>query len=147
MVKLLKITYPHFDHNYSKYSFRCSLNQNLQCTKEFENKIKFYWLNFITSLSFLWLNKVLIIISSLIQLTIAYHALSVSFNRVSYCVKSVRIRSFSGPHFPVFSPNAGKYGPEKLRIRTLFTQWVLSWISKILPQTNFSQSITYHQQN
>ena len=22
----------------------------------------------------------------------------------------------------VFSPNAGKYGPEKLRIRTLFTQ-------------------------
>ena len=23
----------------------------------------------------------------------------------------------------VFSPNAGKYGPEKLRTRTLFTQW------------------------
>ena len=32
-------------------------------------------------------------------------------------VKSVRIRSFSGP-------NAGKYGPENLRIRTLFTQWI-----------------------
>ena len=32
------------------------------------------------------------------------------------CVKSVRIRSFSGP-------NARKYRPEKLRIRTLFTQW------------------------
>ena len=29
------------------------------------------------------------------------------------CVKSVQIRSFSGPHFPVFSPNTGKYGPEK----------------------------------
>ena len=28
-----------------------------------------------------------------------------------------RIRTLS-----VFSPNAGKYGPEKLRIRTLFTQ-------------------------
>ena len=28
------------------------------------------------------------------------------------CVKSVRIRSYSGPHFPVFSPNVGKYGPE-----------------------------------
>ena len=28
-------------------------------------------------------------------------------------------------YLPVFSPNAGKYGPEKLRIRTLFTQW--SW--------------------
>ena len=38
-----------------------------------------------------------------------------------YCVKSVRIRSFSGPYFPIFglnterfSPNAGKYGSEKL---------------------------------
>ena len=26
-------------------------------------------------------------------------------------------------YLPVFSPNAGKYGPEKLQIRTLFTQW------------------------
>ena len=25
---------------------------------------------------------------------------------------------FSGPYFPVFSPNAAKYGPEKLRIET-----------------------------
>ena len=49
-----------------------------------------------------------------------------------HCIKSVRIRSFSSPHFPpfgldterysVFSPSAGKCGPEKLRIRTLFTQ-------------------------
>ena len=31
------------------------------------------------------------------------------------CVKSAHTRSFSGP-------NAGKYGPKKLRIRTLFTQ-------------------------
>ena len=31
----------------------------------------------------------------------------------SHSVKSVRIRSFSGPYFPVFSPNAGKYGLEK----------------------------------
>ena len=62
------------------------------------------------------------------------------------CVKSVRIRSFSGLYFPafgpnteiykvlskiyevlclfisVFSPNAGKCGPEKFRIRTLFTK-------------------------
>ena len=36
-----------------------------------------------------------------------------------HCVKSLRIRSYSGPHFPAFglnaerySPNAGKYGPE-----------------------------------
>ena len=32
------------------------------------------------------------------------------------CVKSFRIWSFSGPYFPTF-------GPEKLRIRALFTQW------------------------
>ena len=32
-----------------------------------------------------------------------------------HCVKSVHIRSFSGP-------NAGKYGPDKLRIRTPFPQ-------------------------
>ena len=25
-----------------------------------------------------------------------------------YCVKSVRIRTYSGRHFPAFSPNAGK---------------------------------------
>ena len=29
---------------------------------------------------------------------------------------------FSGPHFPVFSPNTGNYGPKKLRIWTPFTQ-------------------------
>ena len=62
----------------------------------------------------------------------------------NHCIKSVHIRSFSGPHFPafelnteiygvslsirdmeylsVFSLNAGKYGPEKLQIRTLFKQ-------------------------
>ena len=50
-------------------------------------------------------------------------------------MKSVCIRSFSGPYFPafglnteryeylsIFRPNAGKYKPEKLQIRALFTQ-------------------------
>ena len=48
--------------------------------------------------------------------------------RHNHCVKSVQIWSFSGPYFPelgfnteiyaiyVFSPNTGKYGPEKPRI-------------------------------
>ena len=47
---------------------------------------------------------------------------------IIHCVKSVRIRSFF-PCFPafklntsVFSPNVGKYGPEKLRLQTFFTQ-------------------------
>ena len=34
-----------------------------------------------------------------------------------YCLKSNRIRSSSGPHFPTF-------GQEKLHIRTLFTQCI-----------------------
>ena len=48
-------------------------------------------------------------------------------------MKSIRIRSFSGAYFPsfglntesisVFRPNEGKYGPEKLQIRTHFTQF------------------------
>ena len=55
--------------------------------------------------------------------------------RNSHCVKSVCIRSFSGPYFPTFGLNTErygcgvslriqseeKYGPEKFRIRTLFT--------------------------
>ena len=28
------------------------------------------------------------------------------------------------PYLSIFSPNTGKYGPEKLRIRTLFTQCI-----------------------
>ena len=42
--------------------------------------------------------------------------------RNTHCVKSVRIRIFSGPYFPVFSPNTGEYGSEKLQIQTLFLQ-------------------------
>ena len=40
------------------------------------------------------------------------------------CVKSVQIRSFSGPYFAVFGPKTGKYGPEKT-IWTFFTQCIL----------------------
>ena len=44
-------------------------------------------------------------------------------------MKSVHIRSFSGPYFPAFGLNTWKNGPEKLWIRTLFTQWMsqCSW--------------------
>ena len=31
--------------------------------------------------------------------------------------------SYSGPYFPAFELNTGKCGPEKLQIRTPFTQW------------------------
>ena len=57
-----------------------------------------------------------------------------AYFEVRHCMKSVFIRSFSGPYFTVFglnmeiptpsifSPKAGKCGAEKLRIHTLFTQ-------------------------
>ena len=42
-----------------------------------------------------------------------------------HCVKSVQIRSFSGPYFPVFEVNTGKYGQENLRIWKLLAQCLL----------------------
>ena len=47
-----------------------------------------------------------------------------NFRFGDHCVKSVFIWSFSGRYFPAFSLNAGKYRPEKLRIRTLFMQCI-----------------------
>ena len=57
---------------------------------------------------------------------------------------------FSGPYFPafgqnrrdtryfsIFSPNAGKYGPENLRIRTLFTQCIKPRSTQLMPLVYF----------
>ena len=41
----------------------------------------------------------------------------VSFSINRHCVKSVRIRSFSGPYFPVFGPNKERYSVS-LRIQS-----------------------------
>ena len=40
----------------------------------------------------------------------------IKYVELIHCVESVQIRSFSGPYFPVFIPNTGKHGPEKLHI-------------------------------
>ena len=58
-----------------------------------------------------------------------------------HCAKSVEIRSFSGPYFPAFGLNTKIYGvnfriqsecrkyrQEKLRIWTLFTQYITTII-------------------
>ena len=52
--------------------------------------------------------------------------------KILHCVKSVRIRSFSGPHFATFGLNTA---PEKLRIRTLFTQYCYFMVLTIFSQT------------
>ena len=74
-----------------------------------------------------------------------------------YCVKTVRIWSFSGPYFlafglnterysylSVFNLNAGKYRPEKLRIRTLFTQCINQFLVKISNLFNIRFHILFH---
>ena len=50
---------------------------------------------------------------------------------VLYIAHSDWIRR-DAPHLSAFSRNAGKYGPEKLRIRTLFTQCLQSSYTKNL---------------
>ena len=85
-------TCPHFDQHYSKYISRNSMSHNLQRAPENGDNIKFYWINFITSLLFLWKQfynpklEAIIIISSLIHLIIAHNALSISFNNVNVIV-------------------------------------------------------------
>ena len=56
---------------------------------------------------------------------------SVAYEKACHCVKSVRIRSYSGPHFssnfPAFGLNTERYCIP--RIRTLFTQCVIQIFS------------------
>ena len=40
------------------------------------------------------------------------------FDERIHCKKSVRIQTFIGQYFPVFSPTTGILGPEKVRIWT-----------------------------
>ena len=69
-------------------------------------------------------------------------------------VKSVRIRSFSGPYTPAFGVNMeiyrvniriqsklGKYGPENLRIPTLFTHRIFLLLTHFWPLLQFYNSL------
>ena len=60
-----------------------------------------------------------------------------------HCVKSVRIWSFSGSYFPIFSSNVGKYGPEKLQIWTLFTQRLSKFASALKNTNKFEATALY----
>ena len=53
------------------------------------------------------------------------------------CVKSVQIWSFSGPYFPVFSPNTGKYGPEETPYLDTFYAVLVK--AKIVAQRKFQK--------
>ena len=57
-------------------------------------------------------------------------------------MKSVQILSFSGPYFPVFGLNTGKYGPEKTPYldtfhTVLFVNYLLENLLWILQYQNF----------
>ena len=57
-----------------------------------------------------------------------FHKWKQNFGDSVQCVKSVLIRSlFSGPYFPVFSPNTGKYGPAKTLHLDSFHAWSEIW--------------------
>ena len=45
-----------------------------------------------------------------IQKNIIKQKLEIAASHQSHCVKSVRIRSYSGPHFPAFGLNISEYG-------------------------------------
>ena len=62
--------------------------------------------------------------------------ISITNLKYYHCLKSVHIRSFSGPYFPPFGLNTGKYGPEKLQIRTRFTQ-----CTKVYAEYNFQKLV------
>ena len=78
----------------------------------------------------------------------------VTITRGFHCVKSVHIRSFSASYFLAYELNTerysvslrinsdeGKYGPEKLRIWTLFMQ-SLSKKNLIFQKADFLESTT-----
>ena len=75
--------YMKIGQNYQKYIFNKSISQNLQPIRNNENNIKYHWMIFTMSLLFLYKelynrrSKVLFVIASLIQFTIAFHTLNV----------------------------------------------------------------------
>ena len=65
-------------------------------------------------------------------------------------MKSVQVRSYSSPYFPVFSPNTGKYGPEitpyldtSRRDNSCDCKQVEAKVKKELPMKNRTDQKTY----
>ena len=81
--KMAAITNMKIEQNYSKDIFNESISQNLQPIRNNERNIKYHWIIFTMSLLFLYKqlynrrSKVLFVIISLIQFTIAFHSLNV----------------------------------------------------------------------
>ena len=57
---------------------------------------------------------------------------TVEKKNLKHCVKSVQIQFFSGPYFSVFSPNTGKYGPEKTPYLDAFLTVLISLYKSVI---------------
>ena len=53
------------------------------------------------------------------SVTLAYLEAAGNFDEPIHCMNSVRIQTFTGPHFPGFSPTTGKVRPEEVGTGTL----------------------------
>ena len=124
--------------NYNKYIFNKSISQNLQLIRNNENNIKYYWIIFTISLLFLYKQlyirklKVLFVIVSLIQFTIAFDALNVvcrnkpSHNtnlrnyptKEFFTIEVLRINEFSADmHFKLFTVSKMKNKYNRLYLK------------------------------
>ena len=65
-----------------------------------------------------------------------WHSFCAIFTRARHCVKSVRIRRFSGPHFAAFGLNAGRYSVS-LRIQSQYGE---TWTRKT-PNTDIFHAV------
>ena len=54
------------------------------------------------------------------------------YYKMLHCVKVSKYEVFSGPYFPVFSPNTGKSGPEKTPYADTFLAVLWSKSQKLL---------------
>ena len=101
--------------------------------------------NLLPSYSFFW--QFLFFFCNLISDngTTDFKALSIAWNVSVFAVILVRIFPQSDwirrdtLYLSIFSPNAGKYGPESLRLGTLFTQWlILNNFQQVEDSENFN---------
>ena len=65
---------------------------------------------------------------------------------VLYCVKSVRIRSYSGPHFPAFGLNNSEYG-HFLRSVSLYFYFLICFPWRIRYIHNYFDSVRNQASN
>ena len=70
--------------------------------------------------------------------TLFANFLSLTYSSYRHCVKSVRIRSCSGPHFPIFGLNMERYGVS-LRIQSEYRKMQ----TRVTPNTDTFYTVGY----